>query len=279
MMKFFTIFILSIIVLISCKKEESLSKQLIVVDGSIEEGGYPLVYLTGTTQFESVIDSSVYFDVILTHAKITVRTEDKSDVLILRMNNKHFPNHYYVGNTIKGEAGKTYYLEVILDGDTITSKTTIPAKIELQSLRFEKDATDTTVGFIWVGFNDPEAEQNYYRGFTKIYNIQTKYIATHLSVLDDASFNGKYVEFPLYQGFVSNTDKKIDYRYSVGDTIDINFCTIDKESFDFWSGYERELINAGNPFGAEGRNLVSNIKGGIGVWTGYSVSKYRVIAK
>jgi len=265
--------------LFSCKKNETLSKQLIAVDGVIEDGNYPIVYLTGTTDYASVIDSSVYFNVILTHAKITVRTDNDSEVLILRKDINHFPFHYYIGNRLKGVIGKTYSLEVILNGDTLTAQTSIPQKAEAQNIRFERDATDTTKGFIWLGINDPKDIHNYYRSFTNVFNKQKKFVATHLSVLDDETFNGRYVEFPLYQGYNPNSKDKVDYRFSAGDTIDVKLCSIDAESYLFWSGFEREMFNAGNPFGAEGRNLVSNIKGGIGVWTGYSVSKYRVIAK
>ena len=264
----------------SCKKEKILVlDQQIVVDARIEEGTFPYVVLTGSTQYESVIDSSSYFDVVLTHAKITVWTDNEKEVLILMYDKKMFPMHYYRGNSLKGKAGKTYHLEIVLNGDTIRSETTIPTTVNLQTIRFERDKTDTTKGLIWVGFTDPLEQNNYYRAFTKVYRKQNQFYATHLSVLDDRSFSGKEVAFPLYQGLLTNTNNKIDFRYFVGDTIDVKFCTMDKHSYDFWSGYEREMLNAGNPFGAEGQNLQSNITGGIGVWTGYGVSQYRVIAK
>jgi len=252
---------------------------MVAVDGRIEEGGFPFVFLTGSTQFESVIDSASYYDVVLTKAKITVWTDDQKEVLILFRDKRYFPPHYYRGNEMRGKAGKTYHLEIILNGDTITSQTTIPPKMELQNVRFEKDKEDSSRGLIWVGINDPANEQNFYRAFTRTYRKQNQFYATHLSLIDDKSFNGRYIEFPLYKGLNSNTNNKFDFRFPVGDTIDVKFCTMDKESFDFWTGFEREMLNAGNPFGAEGQNLKSNIKGGIGVWSGYGVSQYRVIAK
>jgi hypothetical protein len=278
-MKLFRVLLVVLTVFVSCRKDEKLSKQLIAVDGRVEEGEFPFVSLTGSTDYASVIDSSSYFNVVLTRAKVTVWTDDEIEVLILFRDKNYFPPHFYRANEMRGKAGKTYHLEIILNGDTITSQTTIPASVPLQSIRFEKDKEDSAKGLIWVGFNDPADNINYYRAFTKIYGQQKQFYATHLSVLNDESFNGKYMEFPLYKGLNTNTDKKIDFRFPTGDTIDVKFCSMDKASFDFWTGYEREMLNAGNPFGAEGKNLKSNINGGIGVWSGYGVSQYRVITK
>ena len=278
-MKLFSILISVLSLFVGCRKEETLSKQLIAVDGRVEEGEFPFVSLTGSTDYVSVIDSSSYFDVVLTKAKVTVWTDDEKEVLILFRDNNYFPPHFYRANKMRGKAGKTYHLEIILNGDTITSQTTIPSSVSLQTIWFGRDKEDTSKGFVWIGFNDPVDQTNYYRTFTKIYGQQSQYYATHLSVLKDESINGKYMEFPLYKGILTNTDKKIDFRFPIGDTIDVKFCTIDKASYDFWSGYEREMLNAGNPFGAEGQNLKSNIKGGIGIWCGYGVSQYRVVTK
>ena len=268
-----------IIIGYSCSKNDNQYKAQVAVDAWIEDGDFPYVFLTSTTQYESVIDSSVYFDVVLTRAKVTVTCEGKSEVLILFRNKKYFPQHFYRGNEMRGEVGKTYSLEIILNGDTITSKTTIPSKVEMQKVWYKNDSIDTTKGYIWVGVNDPASEVNNYRAFTKIVNHQYQYVATHLSVLEDTPFNGKYMEFPLYKGLESNTDNKFDYRFSRGDTVDVKISTMDNVSSKFWIGFEREMINSGNPFGPEGRNLNSNITGGIGIWCGYASSKYRIILK
>lgn len=280
-MKYPVKIILLLVILWSCKKQddESLYKGKIAVDAWIDEGGYPYVFLTAPTQFASVIDSASYFDVVLTKAKVTIRTDDDFEVLTLKRYKQFFPQHYYRANYLKGVAGKTYYLEIVMGKDTITSHTTIPKHIAVQKAYFERDIQDSTKGFIWVGITDPADELNYYRSFTKNPNTQYRFVATHLSVLADESFNGRYVEFPLYQGLNSNVNKSLDYRFSVGDTLDVKICTMDKESYRFWSGYEREMFNAGNPFGAEGINLKSNINGGLGVFTGYGVTTFQIITK
>ena len=43
----------------------------------------------------------------------------------------------------------------------------------------------------------------------------------------------------------------------------------------FWRGVVRQVGTNGNPF-AEPMNLVSNINGGLGIWTGYGAAYYEV---
>ena len=43
----------------------------------------------------------------------------------------------------------------------------------------------------------------------------------------------------------------------------------------FWRGLTRQSGSNGNPF-AEPLNLPSNINGGLGVWTGYGSTYYKV---
>jgi len=271
--------VICLLLFVSCKKQEVPITNQIVIDGHIDAGGLAYVFISHTTDYESVVDTSNYYKVIETKAKVTIWTDDAREVLILSRDLRFFPPHFYISNSIRGKEGKIYHLEVIADGDTITAQTTIPAKMDVQNVRFERDQDDSTKGLIWLGINDPADQTNYYRAFTRTYRKQDQFYATHLSVIDDASFNGKYIEFPLYRGLQTNTDKKLDFRFPVGDTVDVKFCTMDKASFEFWTGYEREMLNGGNPFGADGQNLKSNINGGIGVWSGYGVSQYRVIAK
>ena len=59
------------------------------------------------------------------------------------------------------------------------------------------------------------------------------------------------------------------------DVVLIKFCQIDEPSMKFWRGLVRQAGSNGNPF-SEPKNLVSNINGGLGVWTGYSPAYYKV---
>lgn len=68
----------------------------------------------------------------------------------------------------------------------------------------------------------------------------------------------------------------IDFRK--GDTIILKFCSINKQTFDFWNSYQGKVLNI-TAFASSPNQLKSNITGGIGIWGGYGASYYRVIAK
>jgi hypothetical protein len=206
----------------------------------------------------------------MTRAKVTVRTDDETEILMLMRDMRNFPPHYYRGTRLRGKAGKTYHLEVILSGDTLRSTTTIPAPPVLKNLWFEKDRNDSTRGLLWIGFDDPAATHDFYRVQTRVLNKEPRFTATHLSVVEDELFNGTYIEFPLYHGYTSNANKTIDFRYETNDTVQVKFGSIDQQSHAFWASFESEMLNSSNPFGSGGKNLKTNISGGMGVWCGYA---------
>jgi hypothetical protein len=55
----------------------------------------------------------------------------------------------------------------------------------------------------------------------------------------------------------------------------IKFCQIDKQSLKFWRSIVRQVGSNGNPF-QEPLNIVSNIEGGYGGWTGYGAAYYKM---
>ena len=59
------------------------------------------------------------------------------------------------------------------------------------------------------------------------------------------------------------------------DIVLIKFCQIDEPALRFWRGVVRQFATNGNPF-AEPMNLVSNINGGLGAFTGYGAIYYKV---
>lgn len=277
---FFSLLIVCFCTIQSCTKKESVEpdyKPKIVVDGWIENDAYATVFVSQTTQYESVIDTASYYKTILTHAKVVLKTDSAREVLTLARNMDFFPPHFYKSTKIKGKVGKTYWLEVIYNGDTVRSQTYIPSPPSLKKIYFECDKTDPELGYIWVGFNDPASEVNYYRMFTKIKGVDTRYVATYLSSITDLRINGQYTEFPLYRGLTTNTNRRQDYRYAYGETVFLKFCSLPVDCYRFWVGYENEILNSSNPFMNGGSNPPSNIEGGLGVWCGYGARYYSII--
>ncbi|HPM11899.1 MAG TPA: hypothetical protein PK734_00235 [Bacteroidales bacterium] len=275
---FFTI----ITVFVSCSDNFTNTEPTsgrVVVDASIEVGASPKVVLTYSLPLTAKIDSSAYYDVVNTRAKVTISDGEKTEILTLVKRKNSFPPHYYTSQSIKGIQGKTYSLEVVYYSDTLRSQTTIPQSVAISDIWTEPHATDSTQRYVWISFCDDVQTQNYYRIFTQIRGKQNDFVPTYQSAFRDDYFNGTCPDVMLYKGIENFYDKNREDTYSVGDTVLIKISAIDKQSYLFWNNYEKEVFNSGNPFASNGFNLTSNIENGMGIWCGYASKVYFIIIK
>ena len=89
-------------------------------------------------------------------------------------------------------------------------------------------------------------------------------------------FGRNKIQFHQFNWNVLETEHfQIYYYEQEKDIVLIKFCQIDEQSMKFWRGVVRQGATNGNPF-SEPMNLVSNINGGLGIWTGYSPVYYKV---
>lgn len=251
----------------------------VVVDASIEAGSGARVVLTYTLPITAKIDSSAYYDVVNTRAKVTISDGEKTEILTLVKRKNSFPPHYYSSQTIKGVPGKTYMLEVIFYDDTLRAFTTVPQVVELSKLWIEPHSIDSTKRYVWIELCDNIVTKDYYRVFTQIKGKQKDYVPTYQSAFTDDYFNGTCPKIMLYKGIENFFDKNKEDTFTVGDTVFVKISSIDKQSFLFWNNYEKEVFNSGNPFAGNGSNLTSNIENGIGIWCGYASKVYPIIIK
>lgn len=254
-------------------------KSKIVVDGWIEQNHSARVILTLSAAYFSEIDSLSLRNLVITRAKVTVSDGENEEVLTLRPNNAYFPPYVYEGSRIKGEPGKTYFLEVVYAGQVITASTTIPEPVYLDSVWFQLDEGMDSLGFIWAHFKDDGNEKNYYRLLTKRKNIDARYIPVFIPNFDDKFFNGESMDFAIYKGSENPLVRDDVIHFTLGDTILLKVNAIDKITYDFWMSAQQEAINAGNPLASSNAKLVTNIDDGLGIWAGYGVSNYQVVAE
>lgn len=267
---------------ISCKNEIDLDvptvRQEIVVDGWIENGDYPYVILTASSQYYSVVDSATLRSLVLSAAKVTVSNGTEAEVLTLFMNNDYFPPYIYRGTRLKGQVGKTYDLTVEYGGRTVTAQTTIPKPVTMDSLWFSLNAGSDTLGVIKGILQDNASEKNYYKTFSKIIGENKRFIPTLISDFNDKYFNGETFRFSLNKGNETYLSPNSDYYFNIRDTVLIRISTLDKASHQFWTSYEEEIANAPNPFASSHREVLSNIRNGLGIWCGYGSTYYVIIA-
>jgi hypothetical protein len=253
----------------------------LVIDGSIEEHGFPRVMLSYSSSYFEDIDSASIRELIVSTAKVTVSNGTAREVLTLKRDMNYFPPYIYEGTSIKGEAGKSYELTVELKGEKYTANTTIPAPAKLNRIWFELAPGKDSLGYLFGEFTDNPDEANYYRLFTQRQNKDNRYIPVYLSAVGDQYFNGKSFTFSILRGPENFTNIIDDLYFTRGDTVKIKFCTMDKAHFDFWRTMERELYVVGNPFSSSGNEIISNIdhKKALGVWGGYGVTYYTFAIK
>jgi hypothetical protein len=183
---------------------------------------------------------------------------------------------------ITPQVGGVYDLTIKTDEfGTITSQTTIPAPVTLDSLVFKDHPTyplNDSLVELFGYFQDPPGA-NYYRLFTQR-NDESMYAASSRgsngSVTDDKIFDGQYFQFSIVRGQGGEDFDLNTFGYfERGDTIRVRSSSLDYGSFRFWQTLESNTSSQG-PFGNYVR-IESNINGGLGVWGGSSYTETTAI--
>ncbi len=267
--------------IVGCEKNDINSKKdylpKFVVEGWIENGQYPHVILTHNLPFFTSVDSAQLSEIIIRYAKITVSDGLNTEILTGGKDANYFPSFVYKGTELKGEVGKTYNLTIEYAGFTLTAQTTIPKPVALSKIWFVTKNNDKQQ--LHTQFLDDASEKNYYKLYTKL-DSGKRFIPTLLSNYDDKFFNGKDYTLQVNRAPENNLTLKNDPFFNANDTVLVKFATVPKTGYDFWSSFQDEVLNSSNPLIGSTGKIKSNINGmGIGIWCGYGVNVYKVVAK
>lgn len=265
-----------VLLMISCVKDDlSVQNNLeskIVVEGWIEEGDYAQVLLSSSIPVTDVIDTANVLNHVIRSAKITVSDGVTSEILRVKNDKDRVPPFVYYGSILKGESGKEYTLKIEYLNRVAEAVTTIPKTVELENAEYiKKNASDTT-GYVFVKFNDPLDEKNYYQVATKIDGEEPVFVPAFYGNLDDKNFNTTSISIQINRGILLFPKTKFTPYFADGDLIHVKLRTQNKETLDFWNSWQNEIVNARNPIYPSNTSLKSNIKDGIGIWAGYGQS-------
>lgn len=273
----------------------------IIVEGYIEAGENPLpAYVILTKSFQAygsigadVFDSSYIHDAVvsvhdgvnshqLTEVCIQELPPDIRDEVAgffgLDGDSLQFNFCVYIDitNSIQAVSGGKYDLTVQVGNEILTASTTIPEMVPLENFQIlpPPGNMNDTLAQIEAFINDPSGMSNYYRYLGSVNN--SNYKSGFSSVVDDLYFDGKGFSFPISNPTSDGEDIEDGTfgLYTVGDSVSIKWCTIDKAHFDFWNTLEFSRANQG-PFSTYTR-IQSNINGGLGIWGGYNVRYYNL---
>jgi hypothetical protein len=275
--------VLLLAIICSCEKEIPInfpdySSQL-VVEGWIEQGKGPKVLLTFSAPFFAPIDSSNIRNYTALRAKITLSNGSDSTILTLKPNDVYFPPYYYFSSELVGELNSEYQLKVEYSGKDYTAKTTIPDLVSPDSIWYQKDPGQDSLGLLWMKISDDPLRDNYYRTLVRRLGKDKNFVPTFISVFDDKTFNGQTLTLSLSKGSGNLLDMSSNRFFKIGDTLVLKFCSIDKPSYDFWHSLQTNIVTSANPFSANMTEIASNINNGLGIWCGYAAVYDTVIAK
>ena len=253
------------------------SRQDIVVEGWIENGGFAQVMLSRTIGLEEQFDSLSVIDSAIRWAKVTVSDGEQTEVLTGRLDRDQIPPFIYTGNTIRGRVGGTYTLTVEYSGHTLTATTTIPAPVPIDGVTVERCEDSDTLYRVTARFRDTDPGRNYYKIFNRIQGHDSRYFSSFLGTFDDTTLGSDgWGEVTVYRSFRhTNLDHYTPF-FSHRDTVTFKLAQMPRDGFIFWSDYENEVINGKNPIFPSTANLQGNIDGGFGVWCGYGQTSYTV---
>lgn len=306
----------------ACEKEITVdlpqADPKIVVEGSIENGQPPIVFITKSSGFFEPTDLSSLQNLYRSDATVVISSAGIRDTLTSICSGDLPPELLPVITEITGltqeqleqinvcaytsfnpamigQPNRIYDLEVELDGDTVSSRTKINHLVSLDSLWFGISGDTDSLGFIYATITDPDTLGNAYRWFARRINHypewsenagevkDPQFIAPLGSVIDDAFFNGLSFEFAYFRGSIPNSNKEDDRNdergfYKHGDTVVVRGTVIDRAVYRSIQSFEDQAASSGSPF-ASPANVIGNVENGLGLWAGYGAVYDTVICE
>lgn len=265
--------ILAIFLAVSCSGDVlNVSETRLVIDGFIEDGGFPIVIVTTTLPVsKEFIGEENIKDCVARWAKVTV-SDGEHDVILTGMSNKnYFPPYIYTTGELRGEAGKTYYLEVEYHNMKASAVTTIPESTPIDEIRVMQSDVSDSQYYLEASFSRTPAKGNHCAFFVRDGNSKQQYKPSYLGLVDDSSLDSWNV-------YPAETEIWAEFNpyFTSGMTVDVKLYTMDDDSFNYWRSFAENSTFAGNTIISPDGNIMSNVIGGEGIWAGYGVDSKTV---
>lgn len=315
-MKKYLIYISAILLLTSCREEIDLNlnsgEEQLVVEGKIEQGFPPYIILTKSQGYFEPVNSETYNSIFVEGASVWVYKKQDSvltDSIELTQITDSIPLYTNLNTpTSFSEEGFKYLLKIDWNEFSVEAITSIPYSTPLDSLWVTLDTLEEKDFKCDINalYNDPDTIGNNILIMSKRKQHWVKDKSTDpisiknkedesLLLVDcgpDVLINGStfetYFPRPNESGFpnksyntshfkiITDTNGNfLDSLFMPNDEVLIKFCQVDKVSMQFWRAVVRDMNAGGNPF-AEPMNMVSNIEGGLGIWSGYGAVYYKI---
>lgn len=259
----------------SCEKEIKVDlppvKPELVVEACVNDSILSLnyVFLSQVVDFFNpdlsligLNDAEVYISEGEVHGNDTVYNQNRR----FRFTSQALPNYpsgLYTNPTFIGRSGMVYKLEITYQDKHVEGITSIPSRVPITGLytQLETEVREEELRErLFIKFFDPPGP-SYYRIAATVDKIPTLLLG----------FGEAYRLRRTEDNFVDNMERTYDMgTFSLDDTVSVYLCRLGAKEYRFWQSFAEAQNNDG-PFSTPVQ-LISNVKGGIGSFTGYSIS-------
>ena len=274
--------LMAISLLLGCDDDPvTISKEELVIEGWIADGGHPVVIVSSTlpiTEEDMSVDDLKKY--IAQWARVGITTEDgKTIYLTGRYNEDYFPPYIFTTLSVTGKVGASYRLTVDWRNHHAEATTTIPESIPIDNIWYEPCSDNDTLHQVMIHFQDSPARHDHYLLFSReIYDPLNPQLCL-FGILDDALFPSAEVTTSARRGGLLTDFKSYTPYYCIGDQVEVSLMHVDSITYNYWRGFSDAkqlgrsmLFNVSTP-------LDGNISGGHGIWYGYGISKRTIRVK
>jgi hypothetical protein len=300
----------------ACQKEVTVQlppyDEKLVVDGKIETGLPPIIFLSTTKDIFGDNSQSAIFGDYISDATILISDGTQTDTLQTicsdnipkeyqdigyalfgippaMMSKFHICAYSTSNPAFFGKVGENYRIEIQYKEKKYSASTSIVEPTYLDSVYWKPEKNTQDYGYAYAHLTDPADRYNAY--FWEVLRsnigkdgkpIDLKFHKTGNPVFDDQFINGISFEF-FYENPRTWRDTTIpeNFRglYKRNDTVIVKFSSLDKPTFNFLQKKYVQINNGGNPFSIP-INVPTNISGGaLGYFGGYSTTYYNLICR
>lgn len=251
------------------------TESCLVLEGWIEDGRYPVVLLTTSVPVsQEKQDLESLDDHVVRWGKITISDGEREIILTGGPDDRFIPPYSYTTARMKGEAGKTYTIKAEYKGMQAVAVTTVPESKELEYLRVERISGSDDCRIV-AGVKDDRSTKDFYKFFVMREGKDSTFMSSFLGLVNDEILTDEGDEVAVYNS-MSVRDSVLYQYFTCQDVVHVRFTTMDETSWMYWSDFEEIQSLARNPFFPVSNSIRSNVKGGLGYWTGYGSSYYKV---
>ncbi|MFT3946394.1 MAG: DUF4249 domain-containing protein [Agriterribacter sp.] len=258
---------LLVVFISSCEKVIDINlndaeKKYVVEAVVTDEPGSAQVLISQTKNFS---DDNQFTGVA--GATVTISDDDGNDHVLAESS-----AGVYQSADITGESGKKYTLKVEVDGNVFTASSTMPAKVNMDSLYVADEFMFGEVRKLAnVAFNDPAGLGQSYRFILYINGAKRNGVY----IRNDEYTDGNLTNISLFAGGDNNDDKGI----KAGDIVRADMLCIDEAVYKYWYSFGTSGAT-GESNTASPANPVTNIQGGaLGYFSAHTVQTKMVVAQ